>query len=40
VSIRALTKHPNVPHLRRPAVWLQVLLIAQLLLGVSAYVVA
>jgi cytochrome c oxidase assembly protein subunit 15 len=39
VSVRALTKHPNTPHLRRPAVWLLVLLIAQLVLGASAYVV-
>ncbi len=39
VSVRALTRHPNIPHLRRPAVWLLVLLIVQLLLGVSAYVV-
>ncbi len=39
VSVRALSKHPNVPHLRRPAVWLLVLVIAQLLLGVCAYVV-
>jgi len=39
VGVRALTRHPNIPHLRRPAVWLLVLLIAQLLLGVSAYVV-
>jgi cytochrome c oxidase assembly protein subunit 15 len=39
VSVRALTRHPNIAHLRRPAVWLLVLLIAQLLLGASAYVV-
>jgi heme a synthase len=39
VSLRALTKHSGVPHLRRPALWLLLLLIAQLLLGVSAYVV-
>jgi cation transporter-like permease len=39
VSLRALTKHGNIPHLRRPALWLLLLLIAQLLLGVSAYVV-
>jgi cytochrome c oxidase assembly protein subunit 15 len=39
VSLRTLTKHSNIPHLRRPALWLLLLLIAQLLLGVSAYVV-
>jgi heme a synthase len=39
VSLRALTRHANIPHLRRPALWLLLLLIAQLLLGVSAYVV-
>lgn len=39
VSLRALSKHSNVPHLRRPALALLLLLIAQLLLGVSAYVV-
>jgi heme a synthase len=39
VSLRALTKHGNIPHLRRPALWLLLLLIAQLLLGVGAYVV-
>ncbi|MGZ4860096.1 MAG: hypothetical protein ACXV8M_11115, partial [Candidatus Angelobacter sp.] len=39
VSLRTLTKHSNIPHLRRPALWMLVLLIGQLLLGVSAYVV-
>jgi heme A synthase len=39
VSLRALTRHGNMPQLRRPAFWLLLLLIAQLLLGVSAYVV-
>jgi cytochrome c oxidase assembly protein subunit 15 len=39
VSLRALTRHGNIPHLRRPALWLLLALIAQLLLGVSAYVV-
>jgi len=39
VSLRALTKHSQIPHLRRPALYLLLLLIAQLLLGVSAYVV-
>jgi cation transporter-like permease len=39
VSLRTLTKHSSIPHLRRPAVWLLLLLIGQLVLGVSAYVV-
>ena len=39
VSLRALSRHGNIPHLRRPALWLLLLLIAQLMLGVSAYVV-
>lgn len=39
VSVRVLTRHGNIPHLRRPAVWMLVLLIAQLLLGAGAYVV-
>jgi heme a synthase len=39
VSLRALSKHSNVPHLRRPALWMLLLLVAQLLLGFSAYVV-
>jgi heme a synthase len=39
VSLRTLTKHQDIPHLRKPALALLLLLIAQLLLGVSAYVV-
>jgi heme a synthase len=39
VSLRTLTRHGNIPHLRRPALALLLLLIAQLLLGISAYVV-
>jgi cytochrome c oxidase assembly protein subunit 15 len=39
VSLRAMTKHPTITQLRRPALWMLVLLIAQLMLGVSAYVV-
>jgi cytochrome c oxidase assembly protein subunit 15 len=39
ISLRTLTKHSGVARLRRPAVWLLLLLIAQLLLGISAYVV-
>jgi heme a synthase len=39
VSLRAMTKHPAITQLRRPALWMLVLLIVQLLLGVSAYVV-
>lgn len=38
VSLRAISKHSSIPHLRRPAVLLLVLLIAQLLLGFAAYV--
>lgn len=39
VSLRTLIKHSKIQHLRRPALWLLLLLIGQLLLGVSAYVV-
>ena len=39
VSLRALTKHPNIPQLKRPAMLLLVLLILQLLLGAGAYIV-
>jgi heme a synthase len=39
VSLRALSKHSNVSHLHRPALWMLLLLIAQLLLGFGAYVV-
>jgi len=38
VSVRAISKHSGIPHLRRPALALLVLLILQLLLGFSAYV--
>ena len=38
VSMRALTKHPNIPYLKRPAALLLVLLIVQLLLGAGAYI--
>ena len=38
VSLRAIGKHSAIPHLRRPAVILLVLLIVQLLLGFAAYV--
>ena len=39
VSLRALTKHSSIIHLRRPALWMLLLLVAQLLLGAGAYVV-
>ncbi len=39
VSLRTLTKHSGINQLRRPALWLLLLLIAQLMLGVGAYVV-
>src|SRR5258708_20192652 len=39
VSLRALTRYSSIPHLRRPALWLLLLLIVQRLLGVGAYVV-
>jgi cytochrome c oxidase assembly protein subunit 15 len=39
VSLRALTKHANIAHLRHTAMALLLLLIVQLVLGVSAYVV-
>jgi heme A synthase len=39
VSLRAISKHSNIPHLRRSAVGMLLLLIAQLLLGVGSYVV-
>ena len=38
VSLRAIRKHSGIPHLRRPAFILLVLLILQISLGVSAYV--
>jgi len=37
LSLRTLTRHTTIPHLRRPAVSMLVLLIAQLLLGAGAY---
>lgn len=39
LSIRVLSRHAGIPHLRRPALGMLVLLIGQLLLGISAYVV-
>jgi heme a synthase len=39
LSLRVISRSPGIPHLRRPAVWMLVLLVAQLLLGVGAYVV-
>jgi cytochrome c oxidase assembly protein subunit 15 len=39
VSLRALTKHTAISQLRQPASWILVLLIAQLALGITAYVV-
>jgi cytochrome c oxidase assembly protein subunit 15 len=39
VSLRTLTRHSSIPHLRRPASWMLYLLITQLVLGISAYVV-
>lgn len=38
VAWRAISKHSSIPHLQRPALWLLVLLVVQLLLGFSAYV--
>jgi heme A synthase len=37
VSLRALKRHANVAHLRRPALGMLVLLMAQLVLGIGAY---
>jgi cytochrome c oxidase assembly protein subunit 15 len=39
LSLKIISKHSNMPHLRRPATWMLLLLIAQLLLGAAAYVV-
>ena len=39
LSMRGLTKHANIPHIKKPAMGLLMLLILQLLLGVSAYMV-
>ena len=39
LAMRGLTKHANIPHIKTPAMGLLMLLILQLLLGVSAYMV-
>src|SRR6266851_3374023 len=39
LAMRGLSKHPNIPHIRKPAMGLLMLLILQLLLGVAAYIV-
>lgn len=39
LSIRTLSKHSGIPHLKRPAMWMLILLVLQLLLGVGAYIV-
>ena len=39
LSIRVLSRHAKIPQLRVPALWLLVLLIAQLMLGLGAYIV-
>jgi heme a synthase len=39
LSMRSLSKHANIPHIKKPAMWMLVLLIVQLLLGVMAYIV-
>jgi heme a synthase len=39
LSLRVIGKHSGITHLRRPATWMLLLLIVQLLLGVAAYVV-
>jgi heme a synthase len=39
LSLRVISRSSSIPHLRRPAAGLLLLLIAQLLLGVGAYVV-
>ena len=39
VSLRVLSKHQNIAHLKRPALWLLLLMIVQMMLGISAYVV-
>jgi cytochrome c oxidase assembly protein subunit 15 len=38
VALRALTRHAGIPQLKRPALLLIVLLVAQLLLGFAAYI--
>ncbi len=39
LSMRALSKHSDIPQLKQPAVWMLLLLIVQLVLGVAAYFV-
>ena len=39
LAMRGLSKHPNIPHIRKPAMGLLMLLVLQLLLGVAAYIV-
>ncbi len=39
VCMRILTKHANISHLKLPAAWLLLLLIAQVMLGFAAYFV-
>jgi heme a synthase len=39
LSIRVLSKHATIPHLKQPAIGMLLLLILQLLLGASAYMV-
>jgi cytochrome c oxidase assembly protein subunit 15 len=39
LSMRALSKHSDIPQLKQPAIWMLILLIVQLVLGVTAYFV-
>ena len=39
LSMRALSKHSAIPQLKQPAIWMLLLLIVQLVLGVTAYFV-
>jgi cytochrome c oxidase assembly protein subunit 15 len=39
LGMRGLSKHANIPHIRKPAMWLLMLMVLQLLLGVMAYIV-
>ncbi len=39
VTMRVLSKHANIPQLKRPAMWLLGLLVFQILLGAGAYTV-
>jgi heme a synthase len=39
LSLRVIGKHSTIPHLRRPAIWMLLLSIVQLMLGIAAYVV-